>query len=71
MVIGCDPKENNITGRQWSTFTDRYSQYSVNWWKKSLLSDDMSCDLNNSQWQRAFVRKIYSVFTAVITVCTY
>ena len=71
MVIGCDPKENNTTGRQWSTFTDRYSQYSVNWWKKSLLSDDMSCDLNNSQWQRAFVQKIYSVFTAVITVCTY
>ena len=49
MVIGCDPKENNTTGRQWSTFTERYSQYSVNGWKKSLLSDDISCDLNNSQ----------------------
>ena len=32
MVIGCDLKENNTTGRQWSTFTDRYSQYSVDWW---------------------------------------
>ena len=29
MVRGCDPKENNTTGRQWSTFTERYSQYSV------------------------------------------
>lgn len=52
MVIGCDLKENNTTGRQWSTFTDRYSQYSVDWWiddkallwEKFILCSQLFCD---------------------------